>query len=99
SRQEQVGNMEVVVRAQHLVAVEEDVDVQGPRGESLRLGRAGGPSPAEGGLDALQGGEQGPRRERRLDRYDAIEEPALLARRPTGLGLPRLRVVSPRCLC
>ena len=68
------------------------------RAANRRVSGVPGARPPERGLDALQGGEQGPRRERRLDRHDAIEEPALLARRPAGLGLPRLGVVEPRCL-
>jgi hypothetical protein len=94
-REEQVGNVEVVVRAQHRVAIEEDVDVQGARRESPSLRCAGRASPPERGLDVLQRGEQGARGERRLDRHDAVEEPGLLARRLPGLALPRLGVVEP----
>src|SRR5207245_629320 len=73
---QEVRDMEVVGDADDLVLVEQDVDVEGAGHEPLRLRRlAPLPRAAEDGLDGLHALEERPRRERRLDGDDAVEEP------------------------
>src|SRR3989442_13082806 len=77
-----------------MAAVEEDADVEGPGGEAPRLGRARGTRPPERRLDRLHLLEQRARRQRGLDRDDAVEVPARLVPRPARLALPGLGLVE-----
>ena len=61
--EEQVRDVKVVGDAHHLVAVEEDVDVEGPWGEPLSLGRARGPRASELVFHRLDPREQHARRQ------------------------------------
>src|SRR5262249_191434 len=51
--EEQVRDLKIVARAHDLVAIEQDVDVEGPRSEELGFGCSRRPDPAHVGLAAL----------------------------------------------
>src|SRR5262245_31984417 len=90
--EKEVRNVEVVRCADDLVAVEQNVDIERPGLEALRLRSAGRADTPESSLDPLQRGEERAGRQRRIHGHHAIEVPALLVGRPAGLAFPRLRL-------